>query len=218
MAKLSGMVRDFKGNLLNDADVQLKDEYFQILYETKTDEQGYYELSADDGLYPSLFICKDYSINYLEYWAWQVPLFEDINIDARIGGLELYAINAFKIQLGIPTLSIYFRPMSLKRFSKMETISTTVLMKESKILNIAPQIEADNLYVELNGANVRVVEINKVLEYGGVHEEVAQHLYGYLIQVDIENTVIKDQYNKINIIINDHGTGEYGEGTVFWKK
>jgi len=44
MIKLTGFVSDFRGNVLDDADVALKDINFEILYQTKTNNEGYYEL------------------------------------------------------------------------------------------------------------------------------------------------------------------------------
>lgn len=54
-------------------------------------------------MYYNFYACKDYSVNYLEYWAWNLPLFEDLEINPRIDGVdvEVYHVNRILEYVGL---------------------------------------------------------------------------------------------------------------------
>jgi len=60
-------------------------------------------------------LLTNYKKENLEYWAWNIPAYSDLEINTRIDGLEVYAMNAWVPQGAVPSFQIYFRPMSLKR-------------------------------------------------------------------------------------------------------
>ncbi|WP_195576129.1 carboxypeptidase-like regulatory domain-containing protein [Paenibacillus sp. 1001270B_150601_E10] len=96
--KLTGRVEDFNGNPLEGATVRLDNHRFTPVVEVLTDEKGCYEIEVEPGLYHDIFICKDYGVHNLEYWAWDVPLFADMVVNARINGLEIYSFRAFRVR------------------------------------------------------------------------------------------------------------------------
>jgi len=66
-----------------------------------------------------MWACKDYAVENLEYWAWNIMAYQDLEINPCIDGLEVYAVNAWIPQGGMPSVQIYFRPMSLKRLKQL---------------------------------------------------------------------------------------------------
>lgn len=212
--KLSGIVTDKNKVPLEDTDVYLMNSNFEEICKTKTDQYGHYKIIAEKGLNYLLAIVKDYSVNFLEYWTWNLPLLEDVEINACIDGLEIYAINVFRIQGAFPALTIYFRPMSLHRVkSKQEDEK----LQQRSIDDISPKLVKGDIDVFVDNENVEVYKINKVEEYSGLNEGCPQYLYSYLIQIQLPKNFNKTGYYKIDLKIKDRETGEYGEGTVFWK-
>ncbi len=212
--KLSGIVTDKNKMPLENADVSLMNFNFEEICKTKTDQYGKYKIIAEKGLNYLLVIVKDYSVKFLEYWAWNLPLLEDKEINASIDGLEVYAINVFRIQGSYPALTVYFRPMSLHRFRSKEKNEES---QQNNINDICPKLEKSDINVFIDNEMVEVYEINKVKEYTGLEEGCSQFMYSYLIQIQLPQSLNKTEYYKIDIKIKDRETGEYGEGTVFWK-
>jgi len=72
------------------------------------DANGFYKLRVPNGGYLALMACKDYKIKNLEYWAWNMPAFKDLEINSQIDGLVIYAMNCLIPQTQIPSWMIYF--------------------------------------------------------------------------------------------------------------
>lgn len=113
---VSGTVSDFYNHLLKDAEVHFQDEKFKPLYSTKTDQEEKFSIELDDRKYGSVFICKDYSVNFLEYWHWIFQPFISIKINAKIDELEVYGMKAWSRLPAYPGLIVYFHPMSLSKY------------------------------------------------------------------------------------------------------
>ena len=115
MIKIFGKVTDFSGNPIENAEIDINDKHFETIYQTFSGEDGKYSFSVNEGTYIAMFVCKNYKKENLEYWAWNIPAYSDLEINTRIDGLEVYAMNAWVPQGAVPSFQIYFRPMSLKR-------------------------------------------------------------------------------------------------------
>lgn len=221
---VSGRVSDFEGNPLNDAVVEIKDDHFKAIFETRTGDKGEYRIPVEKGLYLALVAHKDYKTKYLEYWAWNVPAYQDLRIDPHIGGIEVYAMNAFMPQGAYPSLMIYFRPMSLKR--------SLIIPKGTEVVDISPVLSEDDIDLRINGSVVKILELNRVKEYaGGISSMIAyltqstfprRSILAYLIQsvLHIKPSGIKEGsgYLRIDLALRDKQTGERGEGCLFWKR
>ncbi|MDX9694169.1 MAG: carboxypeptidase-like regulatory domain-containing protein [Bacteroidales bacterium] len=217
-AKLYGQVTDFEGNPIDSVSVRLKNKQFENVYETLTDGDGKFSLIADIGNYYCLYAIKlsDYKKTKLEYWAWNVPLFNDLEINPQYNNMELYGINAFEPQVTPHmTYRIYFRPMSLKK-------GNPNAIEKGDTINMAPEtISPDELDIKINGADAEIVVINKTTEYAR-----GNYYYGYDLQVLKPNyglETIKDServkgFDKISIILKSKETGEIGKGEAFVKK
>ena len=93
--KISGRVTDLENQPIKGASVFLKDAKFKDVATAKSDEEGYYSLSAPKGRYMALVAVKQYMTKYLEFWAWNVPGDTDLVINPRFDRMEVYAINAW---------------------------------------------------------------------------------------------------------------------------
>jgi len=227
---LYGKVTDFNNQPVDSASVWLKNsidtisvknknKLFDNAYETFTDSNGNFSIKVEKGTYYCLYAIKesDYGKTKLEYWAWNLPIYNDLEINPQYDRIEIYGINAFEPQTGpFDTYKIYFRPMSLTKALK--------LPKNTKLdtINIAPKnISIEELTVQLNGRNAKVVSIDKVNEYAR-----GTYMIGYLIQIlkpkenkEITNkSELVDGYDKITITLHSKETNEIGKGEYFVKR
>lgn len=221
---LSGRVTDFDGNPIDSVSVRLKNKQFENLYETLSDIHGRFSLQVEKGNYYCLYAIKeaDYGKTKLEYWTWNVPIFEDIEINPQYNSMEIYGINVIEPQVGpYETYMIYFRPMSLKKGLSLSNLENRAKFeREASIrhdtLNIAPnQILPGELTVKINGIESEILNIQKVKEYGRKYV-----LYGYYIQV-LKPEEIKTMdvvYDKISIVLKSQETNEIGLGEAFFKR
>lgn len=156
-----------------------------------------------------MWICQDYRGSQLEYWAWNVPVFGDTELNARVDGLELYRINVFRIH-GYTQLMVYFRPMSLKRCKNLIKDGTI----QGGLIDAAPSLSKDDIEIKVNGTCAKIYRINVVKE--AVSED--RYMHAYLLHIGLDEAISIHRYNKIDICIFDRDTGEKGEGSVFWRE
>ncbi len=209
--RITGIVTYFEGQPVADADVYLFKDTFTPAYQAKTDDKGQYSVEVKRGIYLGLAIVKDYRVKNLEFWAWNVLAFNDLEIDARIGRLELYGMNAFKIQGGMPSLHVYFRPMSLNRFLKLSEESKSNL-QSLPVIDIAPKLKKEDIAVKINKKPIEIVALNTVEEA----TQKNQKMVAYLIQLALPNEVLASGTASIAVVLKDRETGGQGEGIVFW--
>ena len=217
-ARLYGRVTDFEGIPIDSVSIRLKNRQFENVYETLTDRDGKFSLIVNVSNYYCLYAIKlsDYKKTKLEYWAWNVPIFSDLEINPQYNNMELYGINVFEPQITPhETFKIYFRPISLKK-------GNPDIIEKGDTINMAPEtITPNELDVKINGADAKIVVINKTTEYAR-----GNYFYGYDIQVlkpSYTLETIKDServkgFDKISIILKSEETGEIGKGETFVKK
>lgn len=226
---LYGVVTDVNNEPVDSASVWLKNrldniatedkrQLFENAYETLTDKEGRFSIEVEKGTYYCLYAIKesDYGKTKLEYWAWNLPIYEDLELNPQYDRLEIYGINASEPQTGpFETYQIYFRPMSLTKALKLPK-------GKLEVIDIAPKtISKEELEVKLNGVLAEVVAINKVEEYAR-----GTTMYGYLIQIKkpkpnltlTKSTEMVKGYDKISIILKSTETNEFGKGEYFVKR
>ena len=165
--------------------IEVKNEKFETMYQTLSDESGKFELCVPDGSYPFLTAVCDYGGQYLEYWAQNVPAQREPELHIRIDTLEVYGLHAFIVKGAANTLSIYFRPMSLEKFKAGED-------------DIAPVLTENDITVTVNGRESKIYVVNLVREYVG---EERRCLSAYLIQSSIPEGI--KEWERIDITICD---------------
>lgn len=216
--RLYGRVTDFSGNGLDSVSVRLKNRKFQNLYETLTDNDGKFSLNVEKGTYYCLYAIKlsEYRVTSLEYWAWWVPMYHDVEINPRYDNLEIYGVNVFEPQVTPQeTYQIYFRPMSLKKGNPME-------IEKGDTINMAPEnISPEELEIKINGISSEIINIQKIVEYAR-----GNYFYGFNVQVfkPILNksalgiTEEIEGWDKISIVLRSKETGETGASDCFVKR
>ena len=230
---LSGRVIDFSGIPVDSAVVRVMDRNFKAQFITYSNRDGYYSMAVTKGNYNCIYAIKpsEYRKTKLEYWAWNVPLFEDMEINPQYNNMEIYGINVIEPQVTpYETYMIYFRPMSLKKmislienqnvdkqsFAIAGQAEKLITPDEQNIYNISPEMITPNeLSVRINGIESEIVNIERVKEYAR-----GMNYYGYLIQIkkpkEIKNLNLV--YDKISIQLNSAETNETGLGEVFVKR
>jgi hypothetical protein len=141
-----------------------------------------------------------------------VPAFGELEIDPRFDRLEVYALNAWRPQGGYASYQIYFRPMSLT----MTVAAVTKAGGMDKVgglsfIDIAPDLQAKDIAVKVNGESVEVLRVNKVKEASSP----TQALYGLLIQTPLPKAPAAGDWITIDVTLSDPATGEKGEGRLY---
>ena len=212
--RISGRVTDFKNQAIEGASVELKNTRFETVAKGVSGKDGGYTLAAPKGNYMALAAVKDYQVKSLEYWAWNVPAFGNLEINPRFDRLEVYAINAWRPQGAYPSYQVYFRPMSLTRVTKKITVAGGMdNLGKLPLLDIAPDLAVKDIAVTIDGEIVKVLEVNKIREAAGPKQD----MIGYVIQTDLPGKKTAGEYSVITITLSDTETGEMGEGCLFFK-
>lgn len=81
--KIHGRVKDFHNQSMSGAIVRVLNDHFEVIAQTYTNDDGQFEIILNKGLYYALYACKDYGVQYLEYWAWNIPAYQDIEINPK---------------------------------------------------------------------------------------------------------------------------------------
>lgn len=202
---ISGTVSDYSGNAVPGADVIIKNEAFEDLYRTKSDCTGHYSIAVPPGLYSSMVAINldDYAKNALEFWTWNLDARKDRIIDIHYGKLEIYGVNIFRVQGAVPTFQIYFRPMSLTRYSAVED--------GDDIEKMCPPVDSLDITVEINSQSVRVLKKQQIEEY--VND--GKSLKAALITVERPDMVDNESDFVFRIMATDIANGDSGEALYF---
>ena len=195
MANIKGTTVGKNGPLAS-VSIEIKNENFETIYQTFSDEDGKFELYVPDGVYPFLTAVRDYGDQYLEYWAQNVPAQQELELHIQIDTLEIYGLHAFIVKGAANALSIYFRPMSLEKFKAGE-------------VDIAPVLKENDITVAINGRESKIYVVDPVREYIG---EERKYLSAYLIQSSIPEGI--KEWGRIDITICDPDK-HIGRATLF---
>lgn len=154
MGLIKGVISDKNGKAMNDVSVTLMDENFQQIISTITDQDGKYFLNAKNKYYPFMIAVKEYKENYLEFWCQNINLNKDIVINASIDKLEVYGLHCFRVLGAYPSLTVYFRPMSLEKFNKGEA-------------DISPNITEKSIKAKINNEDIEVLKVIQISDLDG---------------------------------------------------
>ena len=118
----------------------------------------------------------------------------------KIDGLEVYGIKAWRTWRGA---LVYFRPMSLKRYISLGSPG------KNKVALISPQLQTDDIRVSIDGSPTQIWGINKVQEKADSSEN---YMDAYLIHVDDQRSIKKENWQMLCVELFDRETGERGQG------
>jgi hypothetical protein len=211
---ISGTVEDYRGQAIDSAHVMLLSQGFQPVSRTMSDANGHYSMKVDRGNYYGMAVVNmnHYKKSRLEFWAWNIPAHEDIQIDARYDRMEVYALNAFRPQGGFPSYILYFRPMSLTKVK-----NAGEKPGPDGMLDMAPDLDSSEINVEINREKVKILSIQKVREFVEKDKGESTYMWGYLVQVELPGKKAKD-YRTFRVEIHDRETGDRGEAIYYDRK
>ncbi|WP_346889934.1 carboxypeptidase-like regulatory domain-containing protein [Clostridium sp. UBA1056] len=196
MSVIWGKIINKLGEPVENATICVMDKFFEPLHTTYTDKKGNYKLDVENKEYPYLYAVKDYAVNNLEFWCQDIDLKENIEINAIIDKLEIYALKVFKIDGAYPALMIYFRPMSLAN-------------KLQGLTDLLPDI--DKFEITINDKKSEVYVVNQVEEFVGNGQKVKS----YLLHISIPEEGLKEFNNYLSIQIIDKD-GNLGQASTYF--
>jgi len=204
---ISGKVTDFEGHPIDGALIMIKGyDFGQFVDTTHSDITGHYSLKVKKGKYSAIAAVRmeDYTKTKLEFWAFEIPAYNDLTIDVRYGQLEVYGVNIFQVQGAYPGYTIFLRPMSLTRFATADM--------DSELIDIAPPNDMIDIEVIINEERVKINTIQRIEEFVG-----KQKMSAYVIQTELGKQTIT-KYDKFQIIVTDKENGDKGEAIYFKEK
>jgi len=204
MVTISGKVTDFSGKPIVSAMIEAKTRLFEMKYHAFSDKNGNYSINVEAGTYIGISCVRmnDYGKSNLEFWAWNVPAYNNMTLNMRYERLEVYGLNVFKIQGAHRGYAIYCRPMSLTRYIEWEK-------NPSPLMNIAPNPDKMRIEVTINGSPAKVNMVEKLKEYAG-----KQTAEAYMIYTDMGAATNKP-YDEIRVTITDLENGDKGEAVYY---
>lgn len=200
---LSGKVTDFEGNPIDSAIVLIKDNDFKDLYTTYSDAEGNYSIKVKKDTYYAMVSVRmqDYGKTKLEFWAWNLMVDNDMNLDIKYDKLEVYGVNVFRVQGAYPGYTIYFRPMALSRYLDANA--------DQNNPDLAPEKENLDVQVYINNEPVQINLIQQVKEFVGKNT-----LNAYLVHTELGNAKHNEK-TEIRIVLKDKKYGDIGEAYYF---
>jgi hypothetical protein len=200
--RVSGTLTDFNGKPLAGGEVHFQDKNFKNIVSVITNEMGEFSALLPEKQYNSIFACKDYAKNYLEYWHWNFKPKENDFLDIKIDGLELYGMKVWSTEPTYKSLIIYFRPMSLKRALAIKKL-------DKKQANpVTAELRMDGITAMVDGKNVEIFGMNKMKEFMSKD----QNMEAYTVQISTKNLTNSPQ--RVCLTLTDAVTKERGMGCV----
>lgn len=197
-----GIITDFSENKLSGAEIHFQDEKFNNLVTVVSDEKGEFTANLPRREYRSIFACKDYAKNYLEYWHWNYKPKENDFLNIKIDGLELYGMTIWSTEPTYKSLIIYFRPMSLKRALAVKNLD------KKKANPVTAQLKIEDIKATVDGKDVELFGMNKIKEF----MTKDQNMEAYTVQISTKSLI--ESPKRICLSLKDFVTKEKGMGCV----
>jgi hypothetical protein len=191
--------------------VLLKRDDFSDAARVVADSLGKYSMLVPAGRYDALCAVRNYQVENLEYWAWDVPAQGELTIDCRVDGLELYGIHAWRPSGAASSYLVYVRPMSLQRCGKPIQEHGPDALDSLPVVAISPELTVQDIVAEVDGQPVPVLAVSRVSESAGP----GRNMYGWLIQVGMPQESGAAGRTRLALELTDRETGERGAGCVF---
>lgn len=238
LVTITGRVSDYKGNPIDNCSVMFQNSNFDVLYETKTDEKGKYQIDIPKGRYNNISAINmdtyPHTMKHgtknedlrLEFWGWNFIADRDTTLNIQYNRMEAYGLHVFQVPGGVPAYQIYVRPMSLTRFltnkgiqnaQHKEDLSNIAQMSSAdtaKCDNIAPAIDKAGIKVWIDGEEVDVLMKQQIKEY----YEATEYGIAYYITVNRPEKSTTLPYKIFKIELTDLENGDKGEAIYYLEK
>ncbi|SFO14110.1 Ig-like domain-containing protein [Proteiniclasticum ruminis] len=138
MGKINGTVKDYKGNILKDAEILFVDPGMNVLASGYSNEDGEYYLQLNDRTTGMVVAMHSYGEKYLAYAEHNLYSQKDYRIDAVLGEIEF--LN-FKRQVGAnrSVFSCSFQVVSLLEMKEKKPNWSPSTMEKYFGLNIGEE-------------------------------------------------------------------------------
>lgn len=238
LVTITGRVSDYNGNPIDNCSVMFQNSNFDVLYETKTDEKGKYQIDIPKGKYSNISAIDMNTYPHtmkhgtknedlrLEFWGWNFIADRDTTLNIQYNRMEAYGLHVFQVPGGVPAYQIYVRPMSLTRFltnkgiqnaQHKEDLSNIAQMSSAdtaKCDNIAPAIDKAGIKVWIDGEEVDVLMKQQIKEY----YEATEYGIAYYITVNRPKKSTTLPYKVFKIELTDLENGDKGEAIYYLEK
>jgi hypothetical protein len=156
MGKINGVVKDYKGNILKDAEILFVDLGMNVLASGYSNEDGEYYLQLNDRTTGMVVATHSYGEKYLAYAEHNLYSQKDYRIDAVLGEIEF--LN-FKRQVGAnrSVFSCSFQVVSLLEMKENKPNWSPSNMEKYFALNLGEeeireyQLRKESDTVEVDG-------------------------------------------------------------------
>lgn len=119
MGKINGVVKDYKGNILKDAEILFVDPGMNVLVSGYSNEDGEYYLQLNDRTTGMVVATHSYGEAYLAYSEHNLYSQRDYRIDAVLGEVEFLNLKRI-IGENRSVFSCLFQVVSLQEMGKKE--------------------------------------------------------------------------------------------------
>lgn len=161
---LSGEISDFDGNPFPSAVILYRYNFGDgpFCIGAWTDKKGFYAVKVPNGVYNAFYADDNsYGKGSLECWGWHIIVDRDETVNIKIGSGEVYSLNVFTDNGGFNNLFLSFRPMV---YYKKDEYKISVGNIELNVTDIAPELEAEDISVTVNGEKCRVISAQRIYE------------------------------------------------------
>ncbi len=164
-ARLHGRITDFDGNpfpaplLLSR--IGFADAPYMGVW---SDRNGEYSVVVPTGCYNAFYVDDNsYGKSTLENWSWHMIVDRDEEHNFKVGNGEVYSLSVWPNNGGGSTLFFWFRPMILPSIKK-EEYEIELEGSKRQVMDISPELKAEDITVTLNGKPLPVVSLQKIYE------------------------------------------------------
>ena len=170
-AVISGKTTDFNGNPFLSAVVfnMASFEGMESGLGVWSDAEGYYSIRLPKGEYNSVFVDDNsYGQTSLEAWGWKMIIDRNESHDFKIGNGEVYSMDIWANNGGAQSLFVYFRPMvlsyAMQAMAQESKPVVTLNSKDYAVLEASPDINIEDVSVEINGRKAINISLQKIFE------------------------------------------------------
>lgn len=231
LVTITGKVSDYNGKPIDNCSVMFQNSNFDVLFETKTDEKGVYQINIPKGKYSNIgaidmdtypHAMKDGTRSEelrLEFWGWNFIADRDTTLNIKYNRMEAYGMHVFQIPGSVPAYQIYVRPMSLTRFltnkgiqnaqhkEDLSNIAQKSYSDTAKCDNLAPTIDKVGIKVWVDGEEVDILMKQQIKEY----YKATEYGTAYYITVNKPKKSTALPYRIFKIELTDLENGDKGE-------
>ena len=164
-ARLHGKITDFDGNPfpapLLLARIGFAGGAFMGVWSNKN---GEYSVVVPKGCYNTFYVDYNrYGKTTLENWSWHMIVDRDEEHNFKVGNGEVYSLCVWANNGGSSTLFFWFRPMILPSIKK-EEYEIELEGEKRQVLDISPELRAEDITVTLNGEPLPVISLQRIYE------------------------------------------------------